>query len=318
MDNRFSIYAAPLQGFTEAPFRHFHAAIYGCQGQADAYFSPFLRIDHGEVRPRDIRDITSPLNSNHQLIPQIIFKDVDEFRTLTDRIKQEGFTNIDINMGCPFTPQVKKGRGAGMIGRSDMFSQVGDMIKRDSDISYSIKMRLGATSPSEWQEIAPILNDIPLHHITIHPRIATQQYGGSLHTESLDKFLAEIHHPIIFNGDILTPADIERVHQSYPTISGIMIGRGLLSRPSLIEEWRTGNELSFEARLPRVIALHDAVYDHYCQQLCGDSQILSKIKPFWDYLIVEIGHKNAKLIKKATKIPSYTAAIDRLRRGVIE
>ena len=56
MDNRFSIYAAPLQGFTEAPFRHFHAAIYGCQGQADAYFSPFLRIDHGEVRPRDIRE----------------------------------------------------------------------------------------------------------------------------------------------------------------------------------------------------------------------------------------------------------------------
>ena len=41
-----------MQGFTEAPFRHFHAGVYGA---ADCYFSPFLRVDHGAVRGRDLR-----------------------------------------------------------------------------------------------------------------------------------------------------------------------------------------------------------------------------------------------------------------------
>jgi tRNA-dihydrouridine synthase len=46
---------APMQGFTEAPFRHFHAGVYGA---ADCYFSPFLRVDHGAVRGRDLRDVS--------------------------------------------------------------------------------------------------------------------------------------------------------------------------------------------------------------------------------------------------------------------
>ena len=78
----FRLMAAPLQGYTEAPFRHFHAEIYG-GGESLTYFSPFLRIEKGSVRPRDLRDITSPLNANHRLIPQIIFRDATEFRTLT-------------------------------------------------------------------------------------------------------------------------------------------------------------------------------------------------------------------------------------------
>ena len=64
----FRLMAAPLQGYTEAPFRHFHAEIYG-GGKSLTYFSPFLRIEKGSVRPRDLRDITSPLNANHRLIP---------------------------------------------------------------------------------------------------------------------------------------------------------------------------------------------------------------------------------------------------------
>ena len=48
------LFAAPMQGYTEAPYRHFHARIFG---GIDCYVSPFLRIDHGEVRRRDLRDI---------------------------------------------------------------------------------------------------------------------------------------------------------------------------------------------------------------------------------------------------------------------
>ena len=71
-DSDFRLMAAPLQGFTESPFRHFHAEIYGTGAMNVTYFSPFLRLEKGDVRPRDIREISIPLNGNHQLIPQII------------------------------------------------------------------------------------------------------------------------------------------------------------------------------------------------------------------------------------------------------
>ena len=39
------------------------------------------------------------------------------------------------------------------------------------------------------------------------------------------------------------------------------------------------------------------------------TQVLSKIKPFWEYLEWEIGHKTAKMIKKATSIEKYEKAV---------
>lgn len=96
--------AAPLQGFTEAPFRHFHADIYGNSGIRGlvTYFSPFLRLEKGDVRARDMRDISSPLNGNHHLIPQIIFKNADEFSQLAGKVRDEGWREIDLNMVLPF------------------------------------------------------------------------------------------------------------------------------------------------------------------------------------------------------------------------
>lgn len=43
------LYAAPLQGFTEAPWRNFHEEVFG---GIDAYYTPFVRIERGGFRNR--------------------------------------------------------------------------------------------------------------------------------------------------------------------------------------------------------------------------------------------------------------------------
>lgn len=48
-DTGFRIYAAPLQGFTEAVWRNCHAAV--CGG-IYGYFMPFMRVERG-VSARD-------------------------------------------------------------------------------------------------------------------------------------------------------------------------------------------------------------------------------------------------------------------------
>ena len=48
------IYSAPLQGYTEAPWRKLHNEIFG---GIKKYYAPFMRIEHGDYRKKDLRDI---------------------------------------------------------------------------------------------------------------------------------------------------------------------------------------------------------------------------------------------------------------------
>lgn len=295
------IYAAPLQGYTEAPWRHFHRLVYG-EG-VDCYFTPFLRIEGGDVRRKDLNDILSPLNEDVHVVPQIIFKDSDEFCALTDAAIDAGYKRIDLNLGCPFPPQVKKGRGSGMIGNRDVLAQIAElMISCHGEIEFSVKMRLGVESPDEWQSTIDIINSMPLHHVTIHPRTACQQYSGELQLNELQTFKERCTKPLIYNGDL---SEISVM----PGFEGIMIGRGLLARPSLVAEYLEGQAWSHEKRMGHILRLHRYLLDYYADCLCGDTQILSKIKPFWDYLEPEIGHKPAKAIRKSTTLAKYNSII---------
>lgn len=299
------LYAAPLQGYTEAPWRHYHAMIYG---GIHAYYTPFIRVEHGSVRPRDIRDITSELNTNLSIIPQIICKDEAEFHTTTEAAIQSGHKRIDINMGCPFALQVNRGRGAALMLNQSALKDIARAMVRYPEVRFSIKMRLGMNSSHEWQNSIDIINNMPLHSVTIHPRIASQQYSGHLDMEQLHNLASMLTHPVIFNGDVTTISGIKKLSDT-PGIDGIMIGRGLLARPSLAIEHSTGTTWNREQRLQALKRFHSCLYNHYRETLCGDSQLLSKTKPFWEYLEPEIGHKAAKMIHKSGTIHKYTEAI---------
>ncbi len=308
----FKLMAAPLQGYTEAPFRHFHAEIYGAESYGLTYFSPFLRLEKGVVRPRDIRDVTSDLNSNHRLIPQLICRDADEFRLLTGTLVGAGYNMIDLNMGCPFVPQVKKGRGAGLLLHPDKVGEIAYAMSEFSDIGSSLKMRLGVSDSDEWRKVIPIINTMKLTHVTVHPRTASQQYSGELHLAEFEKLAAEIEHPLVFNGDITLPDMISALQQKFPTLAGVMIGRGMLMRPSIFAEWAESRVWNRAERVEKLIRLHDCIFDHYCNVLSGETQILSKIKPLWDYFGAEFDRKAVKAISKSTKLSKYTAAIRNL------
>lgn len=64
------LYASPLQGFTEAPWRNIHHELFG---GIDAYYTPFVRVEKGEFRNKDIRDIEKENNKVTCLIPQDSF-----------------------------------------------------------------------------------------------------------------------------------------------------------------------------------------------------------------------------------------------------
>lgn len=302
---------APVQGHTDAAYRHFHNEVYG---DACIYFTPFIRLERNSLRNRDVKDFTGPLNDGISLIPQVIFKNHEELSTLVSELRNLGAKKIDINMGCPFPLQTARGRGAATIARPEAAQAVESVVTENPDIIFSVKMRLGMTGSDEWQQILPILNRLPLSHITLHPRVASQQYKGHVDMEAFETFSKECERPLVYNGDLRTPQDVIEMQEKYPGLAGIMSGRGLLARPSLAAEVTEGREWTLPERLEKMMTFHRLLLDHYQELLCGDAQVISKISPFWEYAEPEIGHKAWKALKKASNMAKYHTALSLIPR----
>ena len=64
-NNKIPVLAAPLQGVTDNVWRMAQHAVFG---GVDAYYSPFMRVEHGEVRRKDLRDVDPERNAGVTLI----------------------------------------------------------------------------------------------------------------------------------------------------------------------------------------------------------------------------------------------------------
>lgn len=301
------IYCAPVQGHTDAPFRHFLAETYGTPLD---FVTPFIRLERDGVRKRDLADLLSPLNEGLNLQAQVIFRDGQELSSLVDILSGEGISRIDVNMGCPFPLQTARGRGAATIARPECGEALHKVVTAHPDIEFSVKLRLGFADRREWRVLMPVLNDLPLHHVTLHPRVAREQYGGEVHTEDFAAFLAESRNPVVWSGDIRTPADFTRVAELFPQLEGVMLGRGLLGRPSLAREITDGREWTHAERMRMMLDFHNRLYAWYTANLQGgEHQVLSKIAPFWEYAEEEMGRKAWKGVKKSANMARYHSAV---------
>ena len=289
------IHFAPLQGFTESAYRLAHSKF---APGIHTYYTPFLRLEKGEVRAKDLRDLQA--EHPYHLVPQIIVRDVEEFNLLTKAVTELGFKEIDINMGCPYPMQTKSGRGSGILSHPEKIREILDAINQLSQPAaepatnkspkFSIKMRLGLTSPEECLQLLPLLNEAPLAHITLHPRVGIQQYKGALDFETFDKFY-----------------EIQYIETRYPKLAGIMIGRGLLANPVLATQYAG---LPCGTTTETLLKIHADIAADYARRLQGNAQILDKIRPFWTY--ADLPKKTRKKIEKSKTLEEYLEAVNEL------
>ena len=134
----YKIEFAPLQGYTDAIYRTIHNKVFG---GINCYYSPFIRLEKGEVRQKDIKDILPENNENINLVPQIIVNSNEEFLKLTESVCNLDYKRIDINMGCPFPLQTKKGRGAALLQNPKHLEDIVESINSINDIDFSMKMQ---------------------------------------------------------------------------------------------------------------------------------------------------------------------------------
>ena len=183
------------------------------------------------------------------------------------------------------------------------------------DFKFSVKMRLGWASKDEWRALLPILNDTPLSHITMHPRLGIEQYKKAADIDAFSEFFAACKHPVIYNGDITSLADIQHIETLFPELGGVMIGRGLLANPALGIEYSRGNELTVNELCRLVQNMHDGMLHELTPRLRGNTQFLTKMKPYWEYLLPTLPKRLRKPILKATTIEKYLIAVANALKG---
>ncbi|MBQ8672433.1 MAG: tRNA-dihydrouridine synthase family protein [Bacteroides sp.] len=305
------IYFAPLQGYTEAAYRQAHARFFG---GIESYYTPFIRLERGEVRRKDLRELEPENNRSLSLTPQLIAATPEVLDAILPHITAQGYRQVDINLGCPFPMLVKRHNGAGLLPYAEEIEALlRHAINNYPDIKFSVKMRLGWDSPEESMRLLPLLNTLPLERIVLHPRLGRQQYKGVPDLSAFEAFYRECEHPLIYNGDLLTVDDLQTTALRFPRLSGFMIGRGLLANPALALEYRQGHPLTPAELQERVRSLHAEVFCRLGNQLQGgDLQLLTKMKTFWEYLLPDADRKARKAIHKATKLEKYQAAVNNL------
>ena len=301
-----NFYFAPLEGLTGYIYRNAHHAFFP-KGIAK-YFSPFIVANQSDsFKTRDLNDILPENNQGICLVPQLLTNNADDFIHTAKRIKLLGYNEINLNLGCPSGTVVSKNRGSGFLAKRAELDLFLEKIFDQSVTGISIKTRIGKDSPEEFEALIEIFNKYPVEELIIHPRVQTDFYRNKPNMEVFQAALDRSRNPVCYNGDIFTAEDYDRFSAGCPGVGTVMLGRGLLMNPGLI------NELLYHIKPKKnqLRGFHEKVYEGYRKVLYGEKDVLFKMKELWSYMILMFSDnaKHAKRIKKAQTLQAYDEAV---------
>ena len=98
-------------------------------------------------------------------------------------LKEYGYKEVNLNLGCPSGTVVSKKKGAGFLEYPNELDRFLGEIFGETDLEISIKTRIGKDEPEEFEELLEIYNKYPLKELIIHPRIQTDYYKNSPNLE---------------------------------------------------------------------------------------------------------------------------------------
>jgi tRNA-dihydrouridine synthase B len=299
---------APMRGVTGPAFRRCLARHFGGLDRAVA---PFIATVAGRrVKPGHLAGILPAENTFLPVVPQAIGKSPVELRVLLTAIRELGHVRCDLNAGCPWPFVVRKGRGAGLLRDPGALRAMLDAGCGIMPGGFSVKTRLGIDRPGLLAERMAVLNDYPLAEVTIHPRTACQMYAGTVDLAAFGVCLRACRHPVVYNGDIRTRRDLERLRAAFPAVASWMIGRGVAADPFLPERLRGDTTPRDPGRLR---AFLDDYLAESAAELSGPAALLGRLKELWRHLhlLFAEGESLWQDIRRCRRLDDYRRAVER-------
>lgn len=300
-----NFYFAPMEGLTGYIYRNAHHSFFN---NIDKYFSPFIIANQSDsFKTRELNDILPENNQGLILIPQLLTNNAKDFIHTSKKLKSLGYNEINLNLGCPSGTVVSKNRGAGFLAKKEELDVFLEEVFSQSITKISIKTRIGMYQPEEFYNLMEIFNKYPIEELIIHPRVQKDFYKNKPNLKIFNEALEMSKNPVCYNGDIFTFKDYKAFSADFPDAAVVMLGRGILANPGLINDIK--NNIKLEKDLLK--EFHDKVYCDYKNILFGDRNILFKMKAMWFYMISVFSNntKYAKRIKKSERLSDYDEVI---------
>ena len=220
---------APMEGVTGPIFRKIHKEHFS---GVDRYFTPFLAANQNHHFKR--RETREYLPYDPHLVPQILTSSPEDFIWAAKTLKEAGYKEVNLNIGCPMATVVTKKKGAGLLLNPSYLNSFFEKVFEETDMpDISIKTRLGFSEPEEAKNLGKLFSNYPFSEVIIHARVREDFYTNPVNYEAFGEMADLLSCPVCYNGDIRTVEDAIKLKERFPKIKRIMIGRGLLANPAL-------------------------------------------------------------------------------------
>ena len=286
-------YYAPMEGITDATFRRLHARYFP---GVDKYFMPFLSPTiHRQLTHREARELPRADSVSFAAVPQLLGKNVDDMLWAIGVCADQGYDEVNINLGCPSGTVVSKGKGSGMLADVHALDAFLEAIYAKAILPVSLKTRIGVNDSANWEQILEIYRDYPVKELTVHPRIRKAFYKGDCDMAAFARAAENSPFPVCYNGNITSVAEAETIAARFPAVESVMIGRGLVANPGMLSGGTDRETLK---------AFLNELSDTYCRVFESKRNAIYRMKDNWHYLIA-LFEGSDKLWKEMRKSTDY-------------
>lgn len=222
---------APMAGITNTAFRRL------CREYGDGLFVTEMittraLVERTPTSMRMIQHHESEIPRSIQLYGVDPYYVGEAVKFLVD---EDLADHIDLNFGCPVPKVTRKGGGAALPWKHDLFTSiVQSAVNSAGNIPVTVKMRKGIDEDHlTFIDSAKAAEDAGVAAVALHGRTANQHYSGTADWHAIAELKQKITSiPVLGNGDIWSGADAIRMVEE-TGCDGVVVGRGCLGRPWL-------------------------------------------------------------------------------------
>jgi nifR3 family TIM-barrel protein len=222
---------APMAGITNTAFRRL-CREYGAGLYVSEMITSRALVERNATTMRLITHHESETPRSIQLYGVDPTTVAEAVHVLVDEDRAD---HIDLNFGCPVPKVTRKGGGAALPWKQELFRDiVTRAVRAAGDIPLTIKMRKGIdVDHLTYLEAGRMAEDAGVAAIALHARTAAEFYSGHADWSAIARLKETVTSvPVLGNGDIWSAADAQRMmHET--GCDGVVVGRGCLGRPWL-------------------------------------------------------------------------------------
>jgi tRNA-dihydrouridine synthase len=298
-----ALFLAPMAGVTNSAFRRLLADF----GGYGALFTEMLSAAAFLHEKPEESPFTRRRACEGPVFYQFRIASGEDIGALCRKLPLVQSAAVDLNLGCPAPRIQAQASGCALFRDFGQLRQVLEGIRRHYAGTLTVKVRLG-DDPEHWREAflerLRLFEDCGVHAITVHPRFSGEKLKRRARWHEFPWIAARTRLPVIGNGDICCPEDVEANRPCFEPLAGLMLGRIAAVKPWIFREFAGLPELAIDH-----LEVWNRLYDYTMEDMPPE-RAFGRLKEFTFYFAKNFffGHEMFKGIQKAASPQEIHAA----------